>query len=362
MMRRPLYILLAIFLLGVSCRKEQPHESDNRISFHVYTPMDLATRAEVTDETILETSETSVYVYESRQTLFGTSGIALLPENNGSDYSGRWLPQGDWYWGDTWNVDYQFWGWAYSPAGSSDISISDAGTTIEVTQPSTYPSGGGYVDYLLSYIHSEPALASSTDNRKSIPLAFEHALTMVDIYLYREQSMTDNPSLNMSVDVVIDELTLGKIYNKAKMSCNSHAYLSTNQQRNAWSVQSKSGSVDYSLTNIPDDDIKEREEALALAPMMRFISIPVTNTDMLPNDRYKLTVKYTVTVSDTITDESLSNTYIEAFDLSAVTLAWLSGHRVKYELCISNGIELTGTIVDWVDVEYVEGVVLPNIE
>ena len=182
---------------------------------------------------------------------------------------------------------------------------------------------------------------------------------MVDIYLYRALSMTDNPSINQSVDLVVNELTLGKMYNEGRISCNSHSYNSTNQQPNVWSVQSKSGSVDYSSTNIPDDKIKTRDDAIASAPTMRFISIPVTNSDMLPNERYKLKVSYTVTVTNT-TGASETNSYTEVFQLSAVTASWQSGHRVKYELCISSGIELTGSIADWIDVEYVEGVVLPN--
>ena len=158
---------------------------------------------------------------------------------------------------------------------------------------------------------------------------------------------------------MVNELTLGKIYNEGRISCNSHSYNSTNQQPNVWSVQSKSGSVDYSITDIQDDAIKTRDEAIASAPTMRFISIPVTNSDMLPNERYKLKVSYTVTVTNT-TGARETNSYTEVFQLSAVTASWQSGHRVKYELCISSGIELTGSIADWIDVEYVEGVVLPN--
>ena len=364
MIKRVLHIALysaLLLLLAVSCQKEQAQSADNRISFRVYTPLDIATKTEVTDESIKNTAVSSVYVYESRQNLFGTSGSLLTPETNGGEYSGRWLPAGEPSWGgDTWNIDYQFWGWAYSPAGTAGLSISDAGKTVTVTQPSSYPGSGEYVDYLLSYIHSEPALASSSDKRKSIPLAFEHALTMVDIYIYRALSMTDNASINQSVDLVINELTLGKIYNEGRISCNSHAYNSTNQQPNVWSVQSRSGSVDYSITDIQDDAIKTRDEAIASAPTMRFISIPVTNADMQASDRYKLKLSYTVTVSNTVSHVSETNSHTEVFDLSAVTASWQSGHRVKYELCISSGIELTGSIVDWIDVEYVEGVVLPN--
>lgn len=358
MTKRTIYIILSVFLLTLSCQKEQPNVVDDQISFHVYTPLDIATKAEVTDESIKETSVTSVYVYESLQNLFGTSGVLLRPEINGTEYSGRWLPESDLYWGDTRNVNYQFWGWAYSPAGSSDISVIDAGKTVTIKQPDSY--SGDYIDYLLSYIHSEPALSSADEHRKSIPLAFEHALTMVDIYLYRAHSMADNASANLDVDILVNELTLGKIYNVGQISCNSHAFRSANQQQNIWSVTNKSGSVNYSRKDIADGDIKERDDAILAGPMMRFISIPVTNADMQPNDRYKLIVKYTVTVKNTNTGSKVENTYTETFDLSSVTPAWQSGHRVKYELCISSGIELTRSIVDWIDVEYVEGVVLPD--
>ena len=218
MTKRTIYIILSVFLLTLSCQKEQPNVVDDQISFHVYNPLDIATKAEVTDENIKETSVTSVYVYESLQTLFGTSGIALLPESNGTEYSGRWLPYGDWYWEGKWAVNYQFWGWAYSPAGSTNISVMDAGKSVSVRQPSEYPSKGEYIDYLLSYIHSEPALASKDEHRKSIPLAFEHAMTMVDIYLYRDVSMTDNESASLRVEIVVNELTLGTIFNVGQQS------------------------------------------------------------------------------------------------------------------------------------------------
>ena len=58
----------------------------------------------------------------------------------------------------------------------------------------------------------------------------------------------------------------------------------------------------------------------------------------------------------------ISYTYRYEFALKAFTPnGWVSGHRVRYVLTVDNSIHLSGSVVDYQDVDYLEGVLLPDI-
>jgi hypothetical protein len=40
---------------------------------------------------------------------------------------------------------------------------------------------------------------------------------------------------------------------------------------------------------------------------------------------------------------------------------WLPGHHVVYTLEVDTGIHIEGTISPWIDVDYIEGTVLPDV-
>jgi hypothetical protein len=84
---------------------------------------------------------------------------------------------------------------------------------------------------------------------------------------------------------------------------------------------------------------------------MSFIAIPVTNSEM---GDYILTLEYKGKSSNTL--------YQYTFALKDFSSAgWVNGHKVKYVLTIDNSIHLKGTITDYEDVDYIEGVIVPDI-
>jgi hypothetical protein len=74
-------------------------------------------------------------------------------------------------------------------------------------------------------------------------------------------------------------------------------------------------------------------------------------------------------VNEKYSDESLDN-YVyhqSTFNLfnyatSGGLAIWLPGHHVVYTLEVDTGIHIEGTISPWIDVDYIEGTILPEIK
>ena len=76
-------------------------------------------------------------------------------------------------------------------------------------------------------------------------------------------------------------------------------------------------------------------------------------------DGYKLVLTYYNNGDDT----SGNPTYRYEFVLKDYSSnGWMSGHRVRYVLTVDNSIHLMGSIVDYQDVDYMDGVMLPDIQ
>ena len=92
--------------------------------------------------------------------------------------------------------------------------------------------------------------------------------------------------------------------------------------------------------------------------VMEFLALPASH-----NMPYSLTVKYDVIEKEDDKIVERSSFAPAPFILRNYTTdGWRSGHRVKYNLSIDNGINLSGNIADWVEMEYIEGVILPKNE
>ena len=90
---------------------------------------------------------------------------------------------------------------------------------------------------------------------------------------------------------------------------------------------------------------------------MGFIAVPVDKADM----EAVLNIRYSVKVASVNGGTPVE--FEASFDLSDYTsLGWMSNHKVKYELVIDTGISLKGRITDWIEVDYIEGIVLPEIK
>ena len=119
---------------------------------------------------------------------------------------------------------------------------------------------------------------------------------------------------------------------------------------NTWHVTftENLSTASYTVNSVNSTDLNRTGNENGIAPDMSFIAIPVMNEEM---DGYTLTLTYYIE----------SQPYVYSFDLKKFTPdGWVNGHKVRYVLTIDNSIHLTGKIVDFEDVDYIEAVVMPG--
>lgn len=76
----------------------------------------------------------------------------------------------------------------------------------------------------------------------------------------------------------------------------------------------------------------------------------------------KLTIEYEI--NEKVTADSPDNfvAHSEEFYLFNYNpINYQSGHRVIYTATIDSGVNLEGVVKDWINVDYIEGTVLPEI-
>lgn len=325
-MRRSLHILAMIVLL-VSCSKVSVIVPDSeQICFEVITPesADVTTRsaeenagamtkAEVTMSNVA--SSIRVFGKENASTLWsGGTGLTL---NNQ-----RWKPTTAKLWNDA--SSYIFHAYAYDK-GNGSITISDEGKTIKVTQDGT-------VDYLLSY----NASYAPSNTHTLVPLYLEHAMAKVEVYVERAQSMSGKT-------ITITSLSIENVRNDATMVCYYHRPYNASGQ-NGWSYTFGSSVTSHTVQNVQNESITTESSS----PLMSFFAIPVDRTAM---NSYTMTIDYTI--------EGV--VYKDSFNLRDYSEGWLQGHKIRYKFVIDNSIHLTGTISDWIEVDYIEGTLTPPV-
>ena len=119
---------------------------------------------------------------------------------------------------------------------------------------------------------------------------------------------------------------------------------------NTWHVTftENLSTASYTVESVNSTNLNLSGNENGIAPDMSFIAIPVMNEEM---DGYTLTLTYNIE----------SQQYVYSFDLKKFTPdGWVNGHKVRYVLTIDNSIHLTGKIVDFEDVDYIEAVVMPG--
>ena len=353
-MRRYAFILSSL-LAVLSCSKEDRRAVDKAMEFSVNIPEVAVTKAEVT-ESGLTGDKDKVYVYgmmsdgTSSIPVFESPGVAGLYYD---DNAKIWNPkQGNAV--VKWENDYyyRFYGYAYSSNASvgTDLIIANDiyGRQFTVTQPGTAswtaPSaagaasdGSGTIDYLLSYLVSIPPSA----NYPLVPLHFEHAMSKVEVDVRLAQAMIGKVS-GISVNI-------GGIRRGATMLC-LQPKQDGEEGTNTWHVTftENLSTASYTVNSVNSTDLNRTGNENGIAPDMSFIAIPVMNEEM---DGYTLTLTYHIE----------SQPYVYSFDLKKFTPdGWVNGHKVRYVLTIDNSIHLTGKIVDFEDVDYIEAVVMPG--
>lgn len=330
-MKKNLLILLLISLAASCDKVGSAYVSDDLIVFRFITPEE--TKAEVTADNI---SNSSLFVYGNRTDLTNSVSSIVFAKAALTESNGLWKPDTQRNWENS--SFYEFYGYAYSSVSDSDgaaLTINNQqGTQITVTQPP-----GDYtktIDYLSSYRYET---TTGTDgNYPVVPLELEHAMAKVSIDLVIAQAMT---TLN-EIDI---EITLNGIRNSAVMSCTPKLYSA--QGGNLWMVSN----VAETVATYTKEELVSRSDSdkdVIMTDFMSFMAIPMTSGQM---SGYELTLSYKVE----------SEVFERTFPLKDVTDGWKNGHCVRYVVTVDNSIHLTGTITDFVETDYIEGTVLPDL-
>lgn len=348
-MKRILYIiLLAVF---VSCGKEGG-PSGRLMEFFVRTPDVVGTKAEVTSENL---TSRNVYVYGIKSD--GTTSNPVFERSysvpltyNGTN--GIWNPnQGGqvFIWDAQGKTYYQFYAYTYDQ-GDAELSISNTeyGRQFTVTQPEA-GDGSNTADYLLSYMVN----VAPSANYPMVNLNLEHAMAKVEVDVQIANSMFDDLTTDqVNGEVCLAEninVTVSGINRKAAMLC-VQPKLDGEEGTNTWQVTLDETYKASYEKGISAEKSQNMVGENSLAPDMEFMAVPVTNAQMTG---YKLVLKYDGVVS--------KNQYEYTFDLAEFTpKGWVSGHKIRYVLTIDNSISLTGSVVDYEDVDYIEAVIVPS--
>ncbi len=252
--------------------------------------------------------------------------------------TGKWFPATKRSW--TEGSSYSFYGYAYNTTNGLTLVSGKDGLEIEVQQPTTY-NEATMIDYLLSYTFK----VADGAMKPIVQLYLEHAMSLVEIYVVRGNMF----------DARLTKMTFENIYSSGSMKCTAQAIVNSGE-RNIWqATPSGLNNVVYTFepttTTIIGD---ERENTQAVMKIMCLPQQITANT--------KLTIEYEI--NEKVTPESPDNWvhHKEEFYLYNYNpVNYQSGHRIIYTATIDSGVNLEGVVKDWIDVDYIEGTVLPEI-
>lgn len=337
-----IYFVFAFSLLLMSCNKGE-HETyaSDEILFRVNTPEVTLTKSEITEDNI---RDSQVMIYESL-VLDGLlyDGSLLKPEMSDGSYTGVWKPETATTWTNYTAENLSFYAYAYSPVAAigNGLTVNGKGSEIIVSQPDSYNPESN-IDYLMS---APVRVPTDISKGKVIPLNLEHAMSKVELYVYCADAMVSTGAQTIEIDIL--ELYIERIHTDVTM-----VYAPQNVS-DKWSRKDY-GEADVTYHCPAEFEVKARnDENLSENLALGFIAVPVDNPDM----KSRLYIRYTVNVNGAGAVE-----FSSYFNLADYTSSgWKSNHKIKYELKIDTGISLTGTVTDWVAVDFIEGVVLPEI-
>lgn len=277
----------------------------------------------------------SVYIYGVQN---NTSRIYNNAPITRDAATGKWFPSTKRSWVE--GSSYSFYGYAYNTLNGLTLVSGKDALEIEVQQPTTY-NEAAMIDFLLSYTYK----VADGAMKPIVQLYLEHAMSLVEIYVVRGNMF----------DARLTKMTFENIYTSGSMKCTAQA-IANSGERNVWqTTPSGSNNVVYTFeptaTTIIGD---KRENTEAVMKIMCLPQQITANT--------KLTIEYEI--NEKVTADSPDNfvAHKEEFYLYNYNpINYQSGHRVIYTATIDSGVNLEGVVTDWVNVDYIEGTVLPEI-
>jgi hypothetical protein len=252
--------------------------------------------------------------------------------------TGKWFPSTKKNWVD--GSSYSFYAYAYNTDSGLSFTSGKDGLEIVVAQPSTY-NESAMIDYLLSYTFK----VADGAMKPIVPLYLEHAMALVEIYVVRGNMF----------EARLNKMTFENIYREGLMKCTSQAIVNSGE-RNVWQVI-PSGTDDVKYTFEPTSPASIGDKRETTAAKMSIMCLPQQITA-----NTKLTIEYEI--NEKVTADSPDNfvAHREEFYLFNYNpINYQSGHRVIYTATIDSGVNLEGVVKDWINVDYIEGTVLPEI-
>ena len=258
--------------------------------------------------------------------------------------TGKWFPASKKNWVE--GSSYSFYGYAYNTINNnkpSGLTIVDKknGLEIEVAQPESY-NESQFIDYLLSYTFRVANGAS----KPIVPIHLEHAMTLVEVYVIRGNLF----------EARLKELSYSNIYRTGEMKCTEQAVVNSGN-RNIWQI-TPSGSNNVVYQFKPSTAVEISDSRDNTAAKMTIMCLPQQLTAATT-----LTIVYEVNEKVTADSPDKWVEHTENFSLYKYNpIDYQSGHRIVYTATIDSGVNLEGVVKDWIDVDYIEGTVLPEID
>lgn len=345
MRTRLLYGICLASLLTFSCEKvSKPDLScpDNEIGFYIHNDNIVAplSKTIIENTSVLESLSLPLYVTDMINPESTFNNIKV-------DYSAE---TGFWKSSKTWeNQNYSFYAYTYSKGNEEtgagiDVNGKDSknfGYYVNLYEPTSYSHDDDeWTDFLMSY------RTTNIDGAQKplVEFQLERITAGVELFISApEGSYTE-----------VTEIRISDVTRAAAYTMNDHAVASRNSQgiRNVWRYSYLESPVTYSrsgnleVINITEEDDKYDDKFR----MMRFITVPQSVSSTL-------TIVYKVQESNSVWTEH--NVSIELDDLPVKE--WRYGYKTRYYINLDSSIEVEGTIAEWTDVEYVEGVFLPQL-
>lgn len=339
-------LLMAAFVAACSKDSAVPEPSGQPIAFRLGVStrvgQDASTLADGGGSVIVNGSYTQGTTTTTLQ--YGSSSDLSLQKVG--DY---WYPGGNSSW-DSWKAgcSYSFMAYAFSPTSAKSaglLSVTSPGV-ITINQPQEYSYGSEdetMVDYLLSHRFS----VTDGSYRPIVRLQFEHAVSLVEIYVIRDASITE---------ATVGSLTLSNFFTSASMTCASPLQYGDNGY-NSWSVSvNGSQNGNYSMNGtFSTATTVDAMSSLSSPALMQVLAVPqnLSGNAQVPS----VSVTYSVNENGNMMPHGP-----ESFPLvaSGLPTQWQPGYKYTYVITIDTGIHLSAHVAAWKDGGTIEATVLPG--
>ena len=336
--------VLPAALLAVACSKSdvftEAKDARDYIVFYVRTD---GTKAMINDEAAIDALQLPLYVTDASENSPVFTGTEVTYSGNGV-----WKSDKEW---NTSKNDYYFFAYVYdagdgSVSGVTEGTSAKEGTSITVTQPTSYSSDyKHWADFLMSY-----RVSKNGADKELVQLELERVTTGVELYMATKPGMT----------ITLNKVEFRNIVREAKFDLITHATSATepgyNGMKNVWSItRSENEITDYfyspahALNAFDSSSQTSTERFSEKYRIMSFLTVQQTAIGK------ELYLEYTAM------ENGKEQTYTATIALEDYEpLTWYRGHRIKYYLMVDSSVNLTGIIVPWDSVEYIEGTLLPD--